>query len=302
MSVAMEEDTPCIRTYVVCLIDLLNQSEELEKWALHPPSGMLSHDFISAFYRTAHRVRQFKEMFRYYFLAGGERRVPAILNSVPVTVQEEYLRCRGCEPTTQQFSDTFLFHAPLGNEYEDVIISPLQNILYACSWAMIISLAAGTPLRGSVCLGLGAELEKGNLYGPVLAEACRIEKEAARYPRIVVSDEVFHLITDTTPFSRSRNVAAFMDILKGDCRKLLCKDHYDGRLIVDYLGQGMLDLQRCGGYNLVPCIARAYRFVCSQKSKLEKEAGKEVLVERYINLKRYFDDRIAFWGLRHIRD
>lgn len=114
------------------------------------------------------------------------------------------------------FSDSLVLSCPLKTPATNSLMSQLQltcmSLLYS-----------GRYTRGAVVVGLIYHRENV-LFGPALLEAVRIEREVAKYPRIVVAPEALpfvdpKVIVEKTKETRFRNVRLdqdglhFVDIL-----------------------------------------------------------------------------------------
>lgn len=182
---------PHIRYYVMCLIDILGQKKHLQRWAMLPSDGKPSDEFVEALKRTVGTVLSFREMFEGFFSRFGRPpQQAAMLDRLPLTQQEQFMRIRESRPLpTQQFSDTFVFYAPLTNSHGDVSGATFFQMLTAAASAVLYGLATKAPIRGAITVGAGMEISAGNFYGPALAEAHSLESEVAEYPRVVLSEE-----------------------------------------------------------------------------------------------------------------
>ncbi|MHC4066258.1 MAG: hypothetical protein ACYSUI_17415, partial [Planctomycetota bacterium] len=156
--------------HAVCLIDVLGQKDNLAGWGDLPADGQLSQKHVQALKNTVGVVLDFQEHFESYFREVGQCAMPDLLAALPPDKQELYWRITECALGIQQFTDTFVFYAPLRTAHGDVSVAPVYRMLGACCLAMQLSLAARTPVRGAITIGAGMELGERNFYGPALAE------------------------------------------------------------------------------------------------------------------------------------
>lgn len=70
-----------LKYYVVCLMDVLGQSERLKGWERLPLDGQPNDQLVSAFAETAIRVKEFGEMFTEHFRRRSPRPPSADLHS-----------------------------------------------------------------------------------------------------------------------------------------------------------------------------------------------------------------------------
>ena len=123
-----------IQSYVVCIVDLWGQSQRLKGWETLPRDGRPTPQIIKAFGETVGAVRNFREMFEHFFerfsiinLTDQE------LGRLTPEQREQFLRMREAVRTTQQFSDTFVFYAPVDNSFGDRTGAALYSVLGAAA-------------------------------------------------------------------------------------------------------------------------------------------------------------------------
>lgn len=56
---------------------------------------------------------------------------------------------------------------------------------------MLASLASKHPMRGGIDVGLATEIGPEEIYGTALERGYLLERDVARYPRIVIGDELW---------------------------------------------------------------------------------------------------------------
>src|SRR5450759_942082 len=214
-----------LQYYVVCLIDVLGQSERLKGWEHLPLDGQPSDQLVSAFAKTAVRVKEFGEMFSEHFRRRSPR-VPSesLVRHLSAEQLVQWARMKEAKLVSRQFSDTFLFYSPVINSRGDVTAAALDPMLLAAALALLTGLAKETPARGAIVVGAGTEIAEGELYGPVLAAADRIEKKIAGYPRVIVSPEAVQLANRESGFSSDPDIEALLRKQSGRPQQYLCID------------------------------------------------------------------------------
>ncbi len=280
---------------VVCLIDVLGQNQKLARWATLPHDGHITSEFIQALKQTAGTVLGFRGGFIGFFNQLDQCTMPGVLAALPADKQALYARFKGHRVKIERLSDTFVFSCLISNTHGDASVVPLYRLLLACCMAMMWSLAVRTPVRGSITVGAGAELEDGGFYGPALAEAHRLETEVAGYPRVVVSPAVLEFLFERQAYSTDPGLAKIMQRLAETCRTFICQDT-DGYWIVDFLGKGMHELLS-PETRLAGCVKAAYDFVCSELARF-RSSGDAKLAPRYGQLQQYMESRLPVWGVQ----
>lgn len=135
------------------------------------------------------------------------------------------------------FSDSFVTSVPLRNAGGDLVrVVIVFSALSAAAVVMLTSLASKHPLRGRIDVGLATEIGPGEIYGTALERAYLLECQVAKYPRIVIGDELWKYLQaalmefekGTTPVAKSITavVQKIMELIATDT---------DGNRILDYL-------------------------------------------------------------------
>jgi hypothetical protein len=287
---------PHIRYYVVCLIDILGQKKHLQRWARLPTDGKTSDEFNEAIENTVGTVLRLSGMFEGFFSEFGQPPQQAVLDRLPLPQWEPFMRIRECGPlTTQQFSDTFVFYAPLTNSHGDLSGATFFQMLTAAASAVLYGLATKAPIRGAITVGAGMEIRPGNFYGPALAVVHSLESEVAEYPRVVLSEEAVRFAHRKSGFSHDdvieHIIAAYHE---KHIRPLLIEDT-DQQVIVDFMGHefhsGVSDKPVIVNY-----ASRAYRFARAEAARFEAD-GSDKLAKRYSRLLDYMEPRLSLWGI-----
>jgi len=276
--------------HVVCLLDVLGQKERLAEWGEPPIDGREEAAHLQALKNTVGVVIGFQKAFEGYFEQVDLCTMPKQFAGLDDDQRERYRRFKECHLNIQQFSDTFVFYAPIPNAHGDVSVVPLSRMIGACCIGMLLSLAARRPVRGGLAIGMGMELAERTFYGPALVEAHCLESKVAQYPRIALSpqvDEFLNVVRDSTKVGW---VADWMRKLAGVCSSMLDTDR-DGRRVVDYMGEAMrrslpVDAKSRQAFRL------AYDFACTEAERFRRE-GNLKLADRYNKLRQYMETRGA---------
>jgi hypothetical protein len=201
------------------------------------------------------------------------------------------------------FSDSFVASVPLRNDGGDLL--PIVRVFSALSSAavvMLMSLASNHPLRGGIDVGLATDIGPQEIYGPVLGSAYRLESKEAAYPRVVIGDELWRYFSaalanfqaQTTPIAQA--VAEITQRMMG----LIATDD-DGKRILDYLGQTMVQHAGPGGGQKDALVRRAYEFVLAEQKRVV-EANDSKLIPRYEAFRCYVESRLPLWGIEVKKD
>jgi hypothetical protein len=196
------------------------------------------------------------------------------------------------------FSDSFVTSVSLRNEGGDLVgIVTVFSALSAAAIVMLMSLATNHPLRGGIDVGFATEIGPQEIYGSALGSAYHLESNEAGYPRIVIGDELWRYFkaalanfqAQKTPVAQA--IAAITERMMG----LIATDR-DGKQILDYLGQTMVQHAGAGGGQKNELVRRAYNFVLVEQKRIVEE-GNAKLIDRYESLRRYVESRLPLWGI-----
>ena len=153
-------------------------------------------------------------------------------------------------------------------------------------WHLFFGTLAGVHLSGwHRGPGIAGEFFKGEVYGPALYHAHRLESEVAQYPRIVVGSALVDYIKNETLRPLEHEAAELIRGMAKRCLKLLCVD-LDGVTILDYAGaasRGMFP-------TLQSSIEPAIEFATREWQRFQKE-GNHKLAGRYFMLINYLRSR-----------
>lgn len=291
-----------ISPYVVCMLDALGQKMNFAGWPHFDGSIeqiTQSRTAIESTLLAAYRVRR--------RLLKGFSVNSAALNAIEKKridagkVVSNRFRASQCEIRMQQFSDTYMLYAKTYEDLHEVRSMILFQIIGASASALLESFTARVPLRGGITCGMGAELEPDILYGPVVAEAHKLENIVAGYPRVVVSPSIVDFLKGSINLKSSEMADS-----------LIYKD-FDGFHAVDYLGEGMRNL--CGKddpdiqHMIVECDEFAKLCISDFSNKAnvcqhqdcrassDEMCGCEKVEQRYRQLSKYIVSRKKLWNL-----
>jgi hypothetical protein len=202
---------------------------------------------------------------------------------------------RKAEVKFQRFMDTIIIYVPLAETGDSFPLTGIYSALLACGSTFLCSLAANHALRGGIEVGLGAELNEGEIYGPAVYDAYRLESQVAGYPRIVIGQELLHYLRDKRKVQAADLLGKFTSLMAETCLHFLTED-VDGHAILDYLGKGFIER---GEYLLLKdgVHLKAHDFVIRQASHWREKKNTNLSL-RYSLLQKYFDPRLAFWRER----
>jgi hypothetical protein len=271
--------------HLVAFLDVLGQRDRLR--GLKKPANAQEEDEVKEVLRQmAGFVVELRTVFQNQFEA-FEAGTPSMQRHT-----KEPLR-----PSFTGFSDSFVTSVPLREEgHELVPIVTVFSALSAACVVMLTALASKHPLRGGIDVGLATEIGPGEIYGTALERAYLLECRVAKYPRLVIGDELWkYLNAALTHFeSQTTPVAKAITAIVRKTMQMIVTDA-DGRRVLDYLGLVMVE--NAGPDHGQLMIQPAYDFVLTEQ-KLMLSKGDPELIGRYVLLRRYFESRLGPWGIQ----
>lgn len=201
-------------------------------------------------------------------------------------------------PRFMGFSDSFVASVPLRNDTGDLLpIARAFSALSAAAVVMLMSLASKHPLRGGIDVGLATEIGPQEIYGAALESAHVLESKKAEYPRIVIGEELWrYLNVALANFQKQTTSAAQAPAAITERATTLVATDNDGKRILDYLGQTMVQHAGPGGGQKDILVRSAYDFVLAEQKRIVERKDTK-LIPRYEALRRYVESRLPLWGI-----
>ena len=284
--------------YLVVFIDVLGQKEAFQNLGNQPLTD--NHPkLIEAHKQTAFFVETLRNGFKDFFDAYTAEKEPSV--KVMPEKMDQFKAMLKSNLKHQRFSDCIQAYVCLHTDkYHSNAINGVFGALLACGSMLLLSLATKKAFRAGIEVGLGTELDNGEIYGPVLYKAYELESKVAEYPRIVVGRELTNYLTtlvnahEQLPEQTKEDVE-LCKVMATSCRKMIVRD-LDGVPILDYLGAEFLqnineNSERAK--ELEGVFNQALQFVESEYSK-RKQAGDRKLALRYYLLLNYFKAKNPF--------
>ena len=297
------------QNYIVCLIDILGQSEQLKSWPPLPVNEQEMAQFEAAVAKSLGVVELLTIGFRKSFDLFLDPNVP---NKIPVplgvdaTDVMEYRRmavkARENKIGVQQFSDTLVFYVPIFQKSLSIpTLMPIIAMVHVCSSILIESLSREVAFRGGISIGVGTYTNCCGFYGPVLQEAHHLESKVAQYPRIVLGKKLQAFLHE-----RNKNILLPKEIRFFSSEETILDgwifEDDDGWQCLDFIGKGMQEsISKCDSdfkRKAIEKIHKAYSFVCKEEERfkeIEKEKEDKKLYKRYKRLREYMDSRLVYW-------
>lgn len=268
--------------YLVAYLDVQGQRERFRKLKV-PTTDAEAQAVSEVVLETAGFVDSLRDQLRDELRDFEER------------VSKSWGLLESLQPKFTAFSDSLVMSIPLWNPNDLTSITKIYSILSAASNAMTTCFSKGHALRGGIEIGLASELESGEVYGTALLEAYLLESCRAKYPRIVIGDELWKFLSigvSECDSNKAPKLEKICELIKKSVA-FTCFDG-DGRRVLDYLGKFVRSIALPGAASNV--IEPAYKFVVAEHEKWVAN-GDTKLGERYAQLRKYFESRLTLWEL-----
>ena len=283
------------KNYIVGLVDVSGQGSKLDElgslwWELQDTGNAAkekSERMAELTNETYEEVERFNSMKK------------AIIGSPRISTLSPAERAAVTKITNEMcklrsFSDLVVFFTPFDARDELITRVRISSMLAACTGVLILEFRVGTFFRGGIEIGPGAELGNGDLYGPVLNEAHRLEKEIADYSRIVIGKKLSAFIQSQAQASDGGEyLNAVLARANDFCKKMICRDD-DGQIIVDYLGEEAVKLNQFSGSKGCSFVKEGITKVEDSLNKYKKNDDQK-LAKRHERLLAYYQSRMKFW-------
>ncbi len=269
------------KNFIFGLIDICGQESKLGElgslwWELQDSRNMTGErsDKIEELKNETYgKVEDFRDIFSESFNVFKELILTnPKLETLSPDEQAEVKKIADDICTLRFFSDLAVFYIPFDAKDKLSTCFRIAAILYACTSASITKFKAGNFFRGGIEIGAGVELSNGDIYGPALSEAHRIERDVADYPRIVVGEKLSNFIQLK---KQAANSGHYLDLMLSRidnfCKKMIYQDD-DGEFAIDYLGKGIADLSR-SSYNLTSNAIRKGIVKIETERNMHKKTG-----------------------------
>jgi len=278
--------------YFVAFIDIVGQRDRLKQWTKLPSNEDEKENVKRILRDTSEYVRELRVKFDEYF--GAVAKSTGLLDHLTPEQRTWAEQRKKTILWRRGFSDSYFMTVPCGYESSWGAHSlAIYYCLFGICGLFIWALAKKRPFRGALEMGLGTEISKEEVYGPVNVRVYELEKDAG-YPRIIVGNGLLNHLDDLEE--------RCLDNLEGwhtkhsiqDCRSLITTDHTDTP-ILDPMGEGVKSISGAVDPRMVKL---AYEFVVRQEELFSHSAKK--LHKYYSHLRKYCESRLALWNLDSI--
>lgn len=277
--------------YMVLMLDLLGQGQRLRQLTGIPQTEQEKMEFVSVVRETFGYVETLRDCFKTYF--EGCSQESDFAKSLPEDARAKIRSLAESRVLVHAFSDSLIVSVPLKSIDENSTpTNSVRAAMVAAAGISLFHLSVGRPLRGGLDVGVGTQMQSGEVYGAGLERAHHLESKLAEYPRILVGrtliDYLRWIESLDVKTNFGRNAKANADL----CRRMLLVDPSDGRVMLDFLGDSFREA--VDGRVERKVLDDAYTFVRDQQLTCARN-GNDLMAARYFRLRSYFERRLPAW-------
>ena len=277
--------------YVVAFLDLLGQQNLLSKITALPNIENQAEvtDFkqkVAEFYKPLYGLETFFKTGIKSFKEGQQNEKGFSPSGVEILQQ-----LRSTPIFYRHFSDSLIVHIPLSDNLGKFQCHAIYGVLTAAALTVLSCLVHSWAIRGGIELGLAMDIGEGEIYGPALARAYRMESRVAQYPRIVIGEELIRYLRKIAEQEAKTVDERAHAYLANKSLGLLEVDE-DGCTFLDWLGSDIISSLG----NPKKLVNSAYNFII-RESVTHKKARNSKLAFRYALLRKYIESRLPNLGV-----
>jgi hypothetical protein len=180
--------------YLVAFLDILGQRQSLRKLTALPTNEEEKTRFIAHIRESYAKVSRIRKDFKEYFDA-SDSYIPNT-NLVPSEHQEQFIASQKDDVSFYGFSDSIIICVPLmSNDENCTALNGVYSTFVATSGLGLFALSEKIPVRGGLDVGIAAQIEEKEIYGPALERAVHLEHQIAEYPRFVIGNELLNYLS-----------------------------------------------------------------------------------------------------------
>jgi len=285
--------------YVVVFLDLLGQKEHLAELPKRVPNEGFTPEHIKIIHDTYGATFAFREIFRNFFEGCENHKVDSKLLEGLTDNQIGLFNRMACPKMHLQYmGDAIVLYSKLINELGELNLRSILRMLGNCALAMLFQFGRGNPIRGAIEIGIAVDWEDFGIYGSALHSAYSLESNIAKYPRILIGDELLKYLRLWEKEKGINELTTLNKEVARRCFSVIWKDT-DGRAILDFLspdlpgifghsaGDAQFEVLRKSFKEGLNFVSREYkRFLSENNSKLSF---------RYALLLEYYMSRMGAW-------
>jgi hypothetical protein len=281
----MEENDLKVSNYAAAFIDILGQRDSMKGCGLLPDN---KEEFIKIAKKSVGVISQLHSSFDTFYKALTENTTNF---QIPEEHREKFQHFQTTKLKFQRFSDGLVVFISLANDSTHSPVNGLYGLIASSGSLCLLGLASQNPIRGGADIAWGVELNESELYGCVIAKSYELESEVAKYPRIVLGNEIIDYLNSLIQNPENDINSQYGREMAKCCLEMICKAP-DGVFMVDFLGEGFR--RNIANTLDISVYSEALAYVKAQL-ELWRNKNNSELIERYEILFEYFMSRKSVW-------
>jgi len=274
--------------YIVVLLDLLGQSDQLDKFTIFPKTEQEMEEFRSIYRRTIGPVLHFREQIQNLHKNFSKPiTIPDTIRN-KLTPSQLELAKKYSRPIigVQFFSDLAILKINLAAQKDYSPLFSIHTLFIELAILMLINIALGDPLRGAIDVGICVELSENDLYGQALSRAYKLESKVADYSRIVIGKGFINYLDSFEKAEVQNEEKILMNFYLALIKEFLAVDT-DGKPIFSYLSSGARRYYQESEGSLENALKAACQFIRNAVRQYA-QIGEIKLEARYSRMMDYF--------------
>ena len=284
-----------LRHHLVAFIDVLGQRNILREIRSLPTNAAEKERVGQALRETVGFIRVVRDSIRAYV---KNFQVPTGigLEGLDEASRKQFLEIRRSDIVVRGTSDTLVISVAIrpDNYFCNSVVG-MFGALTGVSAMCLSVLAAGKVFRGGVDVGLGMDVEEGEIYGAALVRAYDLESRIASTPRVVVGTECLRFMDSLAGLPDSQPAARVAKDIGGLCRKLIVSD-VDGVPIVDFVGEIIRIHAATPSPEIEEGLVKGYEFVVDEETRRRRDCDQSIHL-KYLTLRKYLESRLPAWEI-----
>ena len=225
--------------YCVVFLDLLGQKGRLAELPKRVPKEGLTPELERAIQKTYGATFALRETIKNGFEGHEHHKVdPKLLEGLTDTKRDLFKKMAPPKTHLQYMGDAIVLYSKLTNEHGELNLRSILMMLGNCALAMLIQFGRGNPIRGAIEIGVAMDYEEFGIYGSALHSAYRLESSVAKYPRIIIGDELLKYLQIWQEERGDDELKRLNKKVARMCLSVICED-IDGRAILDFLSPNL---------------------------------------------------------------
>jgi hypothetical protein len=301
-----QKKRPNHQWWAVAFFDLLGQRKSFleNEVALGVDDPEAVARLVRATQESVAVILRFHDLYKRFRTAYLQRPAPNLAN-LPPNIRAKAERWRRTSVKHVPFSDGLVVYFGLRPEPDHSPVLALHFLTMGAGMLAMLQVSAGKPIRGGIDAGTGIQTH-GQLFGAGVAKAYELESLRAKWPRILVGDDLMTYLDTKLNVPPQDDVDEWNSGTAERIKETLFQDN-DGKWAVDFLGPMFRRIPDGSGppapvsevHRGYDQVRRALDYWRKKPcSSIDEENERKHIQDKYQYLADYFAHHAALWDLR----